>query len=82
MEKATYINDDAWVNIKQFQQELSLSCAAMQGKLIDCFPFTGQDEGEEIEMHMQHMMGAAAKRLRRQEQMLDNAANGKKARYV
>lgn len=76
------LNDDAYINIKQFQQEMSLSCAALQAKLIDCYPFTSADEGEEVEMHMQHMMAAVAKRLRRQEQMVNHAATGKKASYA
>ena len=82
MSALNYVNDDGYINIKQFQQQLNLSCINLQARLIDCYPFTGSDEGEEVEMHMQHMMAAVAKRLRRHEQMLDHAATGKKAKYT
>ncbi len=73
MAKHTYLNDDAWVAIIQLQQTYNNLIMTMRNELTECFPYTGQDEGKELDRCFQVIYEIMQKRRNRHEELLDMA---------
>ena len=73
MTKYAYVNDDAWVAIIKLQQTYNNCLTTMRNDLTDCFPFTGQDEAEELDRCFQVIYEILQKRRSRHENLIDMA---------
>ena len=74
MSDSNYMNDDCWIAIIQLQMGFNNYLMSMQNDLTECFPFTGQTEGDELNAAFQQIYAIIKKRRDRHEGLLDLAS--------
>ena len=65
MSDSNYMNDDCWISIIQLQMGFNNYLMSMQNDLTECFPFTGQTEGDELNAAFQQIYAIIKKRRER-----------------